>query len=197
MDELACNPRFRLFFVNLSRGAQEVVFRGRAYAGQCRGMWRRHWVDRAAFIGTAGRWLWKRDALRYREQTQWESSLARSRDSLSIWPTPDIRIEPETPLSSWRVLETEKYARHLVGYSLALAEGRVSSAIESFDLRARQVRTMSGRVYRLEGPPGFCADGDYVWQHWKRINEVQQDTDISTLVWKEIESAGRKRSLRI
>mgnify|MGYP001234823167 CR=1 FL=1 len=89
---------------------------------------------------------------------------------MPIWKTPKVADQPEITIIRWRVMEiTEgrcKGQRHINGYCLENREGRASTMIVSFDPEKRVCVTRSGRRYRLLGPPGFDADGDYVWQVW-------------------------------
>lgn len=68
-----------------------------------------------------------------------------------------VSDEPKTVLTRWSLREVThhdgKRTRHLVGW--AEYEGRMCSAIVSFDLATLRVTTTSGRQYHLEGPPGY------------------------------------------
>jgi len=96
-----------------------------------------------------------------------------------IWKTSPVSETPELELSSWRVMQTETGERHFVGYNLTEGEGRVSSAIQTFDKDTMRGVTRTGRVYQLVGSPGFNSDAMYVWGRWKRINEVTEELDVS------------------
>ncbi len=63
---------------------------------------------------------------------------------MSIWAATPIDETPELELDRWRVFESSAGERHFVGYNLTENEGRVSSAIQSFDPHTAgrdQVRT--------------------------------------------------------
>lgn len=57
---------------------------------------------------------------------------------------------------------------HLVGWNLTDREGRVSTAIQTYDPETHRGRTASGRVYELVGPPGGDPDGECVLGQWLR-----------------------------
>lgn len=104
---------------------------------------------------------------------------------MAIWNTASVEDQPSLVLRSWRVYEVEDESgpehstRHFVGYVDRNAEGRASSAIQSFDKNTMRGVTRSGRVYELAGPSGVNGDAMYVWEHWKRINQVTKVTDIT------------------
>lgn len=92
--------------------------------------------------------------------------------------------EPEESIVRWSVREvlcgdSSERTRHLVGYIARRGSGRVTSPIQSFDRDKMTIITRSGRVYRLEGQPGFNADAEYVWAHWKVLNDVQEEVDVT------------------
>ncbi|WP_051293167.1 hypothetical protein [Citrifermentans bremense] len=100
-----------------------------------------------------------------------------------IWGTPGITEQPCITLVRWRVLEVTEGPlageRHLVGYNEAGWEGRVSTAIMSFDATTKECVTKSGRVYKLVGPACHDADGDYVWRRWAKANLATDEIDVS------------------
>jgi len=112
-----------------------------------------------------------------------------------IWRTPGVTDQPVITLIRWRVFEIQvgsrKGERHLVGYNQEDWEGRVSTAIVSIDVAAMQCATKSGRVYKLVGPSGYDADGDYVWRAWARVNCVSGERDVSS----EVEDQMMERTL--
>ena len=101
-----------------------------------------------------------------------------------IWGTPGIAEQPSITLVRWRVLEVTEGPRvgerHLVGYNEEDWEGRVSTAIMSFDATTKLCITKSGRVYKLVGPACYDADGDYVWRWWAKVNEITDEIDVSS-----------------
>lgn len=113
---------------------------------------------------------------------------------MSVWKVNAVADEPETRLLSWRVMELTDGSRHLVGYAVPAREGRTSSVVEEFDIGRLRAVTGSGRVYKLVGPPGHDSDALYVWDRWRRINEVAEFTDITTRVWSEHLAAVAERA---
>jgi hypothetical protein len=92
--------------------------------------------------------------------------------------------EPEETMMRWSIREAQfddpnDQSRHVVGYVARKGKGRVSSAIQSFDREKMRIKTRSGRVYQLDGPPGFDPDAEYVWAHWKALNQVRDETDVT------------------
>lgn len=103
---------------------------------------------------------------------------------MSIWTVSPITETPEVDLEQWKVVEVESpywdgRTRHFVGYNLTEGEGRVSSAIQQFDAETMQGITRSGRVYRLVGNPGHSSDAEYVWDRWCRINQAENEQDVT------------------
>ncbi|WP_235590033.1 hypothetical protein [Burkholderia cenocepacia] len=76
-------------------------------------------------------------------------------------------------------MQTEAGTRHFVGRDPRDYSGRVSSAIQEFDVVALVGRTRSGRVYKLCGPSGFDSNAEYVWNRWCHINRVQSSEDVT------------------
>lgn len=77
--------------------------------------------------------------------------------------------QPSITLVRWRVIELceEGYkSRYLNGYCKENTTGRISSAIVLFNEERMVCVTMSGRIYRLEGPPCFDPDADFILGIW-------------------------------
>lgn len=89
-----------------------------------------------------------------------------------IWATTPVDEVPEIVLRQWRVMELKDGDRHFVGYNVTEGEGRVSSKIVTYDPVTKRGVTQSGRVYQLDGSPGYNGDAIYVWNKWQAINEV-------------------------
>jgi hypothetical protein len=86
----------------------------------------------------------------------------------SIHAYPDSDHQPKAILTSWQVMQgvdgNGLRSRHLIGrYEF---EGRVSSALVSFDLVKLDGMTRSGRHYILVGPPGRDDDAQWVWSRY-------------------------------
>lgn len=65
---------------------------------------------------------------------------------------PPIEIQPRTSMHDWRIIEFDD-GRSLVGFLKNGFTCRLTTEIVSIDLPAREVRTRSGRLYELLGPP--------------------------------------------
>lgn len=98
---------------------------------------------------------------------------------MPVWNVCDISAQPHLRLASWRIFEIQNGDRHFVGYNIDDGEGRVSSAICSFDPHLMRGVTASGRIYMLIDAPGYDADADYVWAVWSRINQVEEYRDVT------------------
>jgi len=92
---------------------------------------------------------------------------------------PPVDAQPVTHIARWRVLETNKGSRHLVGWAIEDSSGRVSSALQTFDVEKGEGRTSSGRIYRLTGSTDHDGDAQYVWARWCELNSVTSFRDVS------------------
>ncbi|BEU25575.1 hypothetical protein [Paraburkholderia sp. 22B1P] len=86
---------------------------------------------------------------------------------------------PVVPLACWSIRQTETGSRHFVGYNMLHCNGRVSTAITSFDADTRTAVTASGRRYRLEGRAGADKDAEYVWGIAVRAWRIESWTDVT------------------
>lgn len=98
---------------------------------------------------------------------------------MSIWPASSTEHTPHILLTRWRIYQTETGEHHFVGYNVTEREGRVSSAIQSFDKDTRIGITRSSRQYKLSDTPGVNMDAEYVWRRWVEINNVTEITDVT------------------
>ncbi|MGZ4996592.1 MAG: AAA family ATPase [Methylobacter sp.] len=103
---------------------------------------------------------------------------------MPIFAVAPVDEEPEETVTRWSIREARfddpnDQSRHVIGYVARKGKGRVSSAIQSFDREKMRIKTRSGRVYQLDGPPGFDPDAEYVWAHWKALNQVRDETDVT------------------
>ena len=104
-------------------------------------------------------------------------------ESISVWKPADVTAEPNTILTQWRIYRVKADFHgngntiHFVGY--AGYEGRVCSAIQTFDAKSRKGVTQSGRIYELAGNSGFNGDAMYVWDRWVRMNGNPEIEDIT------------------
>jgi len=88
-----------------------------------------------------------------------------------VWKPASVEDEPRTILSRFQVYKvknpkTNNWDIHFAGWC---GEGRVCSAVQSFDKATRCGITRSGRVYQLSGDPGMNMDAMYVWGNWLAI----------------------------
>ncbi|VVD71964.1 hypothetical protein PAQ31011_00657 [Pandoraea aquatica] len=110
---------------------------------------------------------------------------------MPMWKTRSVDTEPVTHLVRWRVFEASDFTRHFVGWAIEGMAGRVSSAIQEFDLARGEGRTRSGRVYRLEGPSGEDGDASYTWDRWCTLNAVVSTRDVSNEYREHVADEGR------
>ncbi len=108
---------------------------------------------------------------------------------MPIYTVASALEEPEISISEWSVHEVSSNDRsdktqHLVGFIASRGSGRVTSAIQSFDRDRMCIKTNSGRLYHLEGQPGSHPDVDYVWSHWKKLNDIQEELDVTSRYWR-------------
>lgn len=104
---------------------------------------------------------------------------------MSIWKASSVDDTPAIDIGPWSIFELESphwegKSRHIVGYNMTEREGRVSSAIDSFDKDKKTITTSSGRLYRLVGDEsGVSSDGSYVFNSWCRRAEAFNLVDVS------------------
>ena len=106
-----------------------------------------------------------------------------------LWTTIPVEQQPTLTLHRWRVMQLPDDTLHLVGYCVENREGRVSSTVDALDAQRLCARTGTGRIYLLAGPPARDADADYVWNNWRRINDVTEWADITASVWQKSRKA--------
>jgi len=93
-------------------------------------------------------------------------------ESISIWQPASVTDEPEVSLVRWQIFLVKGGPTgdgdtvHFIGNTGY--EGRVCSAIQSFDQNTKRGVTLSGRIYELMGPGGHDGDAQYVWARWLR-----------------------------
>lgn len=124
-------------------------------------------------------------------------------DSLNAgyWPVPSISAHSNAYLTSWKAIELPDGSMHFMGFETTYGEGRVCSKVVEFNPSTMTGKTRSGRFYTLVGPPGHNGDAAYVWQQWKRFNDVTEYTDISEAIYEshkqgqteEVSKSQRKR----
>ena len=110
---------------------------------------------------------------------------------MTIWKPTSVSEVGGLRLDRWSIYEVPNKdgepTYHFVGVNLTEGgEGRVSSAIQTFDPRTMTGVTASGRAYFLVGDGGTSMDAMYVWSAWKRINKVEGEKllDLETFCSK-------------
>lgn len=106
---------------------------------------------------------------------------------MPVWKTIPVAEQPDYVLQSWQVyelpsLDGEGMDHHFVGRGgYGFDPGRVSSRIVEFDPEQMVGITRSGRRYQLQGPPGHSGDGNYVFDRWLKMFEVDTSkvTDVT------------------
>jgi hypothetical protein len=108
-------------------------------------------------------------------------TLAEIIEANSIWRPASIQQEPHTKLTQWRVMRVENKDIHFVGW--AGYEGRVCSAVQSYDPSTKRGITRSGRIYELRDSSGYNGDAMYVWGRWMDMNDLADSSveDITHL----------------
>jgi hypothetical protein len=108
---------------------------------------------------------------------------------MSIRNVPGIANEPEITLKPWLVLKCGNGQRYLVGFNVRTFEGRASTAIVDTDLATMTVRTLSGRLYRLDGPPGLDLDAWHTWLLYAKREGLAPIEDVSVELWPTYDSS--------
>jgi hypothetical protein len=111
---------------------------------------------------------------------------------MPIWTTIPVDRQPTLTLEEWRVFDTPVDGWHFVGYCLENMEGRVSSAVKSFDPAKGIGVTRTGRIYRLAGRPGNNGDAEYTWNVWVRMNNEMASRDVTQEAWVAISKQARR-----
>lgn len=114
---------------------------------------------------------------------------------MPVWSISPVKDRPDVTLTDWAVFEVplngpdQPWTRHLAGWSCEDSQGQVCSPVQQFDPATASCVTQSGRVYRLRGRPGMCADARYVWNRWKAIQGVTDERDVTREVLDAIQAA--------
>ncbi|ANB77352.1 hypothetical protein AYM40_35340 [Paraburkholderia phytofirmans OLGA172] len=98
---------------------------------------------------------------------------------MSIGKVKPLTEEHDIVLIRWRVLRADNGTDRLVGARLDDFDGRVSSALTEFDRERMVATTRSGRVYLLQGPPGYNADAEYVWEFVCKRDGIKEFADVT------------------
>jgi hypothetical protein len=120
---------------------------------------------------------------------------------MPVWKISSIEDRPQVTLEEWAVFEVplngpdQPLTRHLAGRSCEDCQGQVSSPVLAFDPNSGAFRTRSGRVYRLVGLPGLCADGSYVLNRWLVLHGFDKVRDVTGQVFEAIYDAQTARGV--
>ncbi len=106
-------------------------------------------------------------------------AIAEAAIAASLWTVDAVAAEPEIALVQWSIRRDTAGASYFVGARADDYTGRVSTRVVEFDPKMRRGRTASGRVYELLGPPGYSADAEYVWEAYKRVNQIVEAEPVS------------------
>jgi len=79
----------------------------------------------------------------------------------------------------YEITDSQGKYHHLAGYIPERKTGRVTSPIKQFDKKLMQLKTSSGRVYKLEGPPSLQGETRLVWEEWKEKYCIQHHVDVT------------------
>lgn len=127
------------------------------------------------------------------------SLLEIARGKRTIHTTQLGRVLPVVWLSTWQVFELPSGSRHVWGRDDAAGEGRVSSMLSTFHPATGTLRSISGRTYKLVGPPKVDMEREYVWLLWLSLQHVKlaDVRPVSAEVWGAVRSsAGDHKRLR-
>src|SRR5258708_7387933 len=91
---------------------------------------------------------------------------------MPLWKVAPVVDKPSIRLKYWVIKKTEE-GEFFVGDEIG-GRGRVSTRIVEFDDERKVGRTASGRVYELVGFSDYSSDGEYVWSHYKQINNLTE-----------------------
>lgn len=92
---------------------------------------------------------------------------------MTVFKPESVSEQPIIKMSHWsirKVCDEDAFVtKHLVG--LVNGFGRVSSPIEEV-MENGDVKTSSGRIYKLIGPVGRHMDSEWMWSVWLEANQV-------------------------
>jgi hypothetical protein len=110
-----------------------------------------------------------------------------SSEVIWAWRVPGPEVEPELTIRRWQVIEIFNGRRCVIGHCVERDEARISVALEGIDFLQLQVKTKSGRIYRLEGPPSHDPEAEALWlrvvearkiESWKYVTEQLWETHL-------------------
>ncbi|MCK8515862.1 hypothetical protein M0534_05925 [Methylonatrum kenyense] len=91
--------------------------------------------------------------------------LRAAAEAAGIWKVSSVEDEPSIRATHWKIYGVRgvETAMLLACYNPAGREGRVSTRITEIDEGQMRIRTKSGRVYELHGPPAVQPHPDTAW----------------------------------
>lgn len=95
---------------------------------------------------------------------------------------PPVMSQPQVQIFAWRIFETQQ-EQLLAGFLDNGHTCRLTSPIETVNFAAREVRTCSGRIYELLGPPATEQVRLAVIAARLRLTVPDGATDITDTVW--------------
>lgn len=106
---------------------------------------------------------------------------------MPVWNATRMEVETDIDLVQWRIFEIVPDGTcHLVGRNAGTHSGRVSTAIQEFDVSTGKGRTRSGRTYQLVGCSDFAGVAEYVWTVWCARHRVEGHIDVTHLYEREV-----------
>lgn len=108
----------------------------------------------------------------------------------SVWTVASVETQPHIRLANWQIIAVGD-GRHLCGWNMTDREGRVSTAIVTYDPIRRRGRTASGRVYELVGEPGRDPDGEWVLGQWLRAQGLDAADAVPVDLEDVLRTTGR------
>jgi hypothetical protein len=110
------------------------------------------------------------------------AALAQWAELTSVWPVK--RDGRAVQMRDWSLRRTS-LGIHVCGYNMTHGEGRVSSALQSFDRATGVCVSSSGNRYALSGKPGTNLDAEHVWGMWCRRADVEVWDDVTAQVLQQ------------
>jgi len=84
---------------------------------------------------------------------------------------PPAASQPHVTLDAWHAFlvlipEIGKPTLHVVGEVEGTTLARITSPVVALCVSPLSVKTSSGRIYRLDGPPVVGIETEFAWQEW-------------------------------
>lgn len=101
---------------------------------------------------------------------------------------PAVSVEPRASTHAWRILRVGQNT-HLAGFLANGVTCRVTTSVIDINLSAREVRTASGRLYELTGPPASDSSQLAVIAIRTRQLGLCVDDDLTADIWSAMQAA--------